>query len=237
MALLTHTAAQGNGTVKITTSGLTTTGATLIVLVGGAINGSNPLQFSDNQGNTYTALNFNTGSASREMQMAYKDGPTTAGANGHTFSLDETGTGTGFPGLAVLVFDNTPSSPFDTQSAGNVSATTTVAGGSVTPSQANNLLVTGGYGDGTAAITVDSGFTKTDALPTVGGSFEGIWAAYLIQTSATAQNPTWTVASNAAAILAMHAAFKENGGGGGGGGSNWGPWILGPNWNRLVQGV
>lgn len=50
-----------------------------------------------------------------------------------------------------------------------------------------------------------------------------------------AVSPVW--ATNSGNVVAAQAMAVTGTGGGGGGGTNWGPWILGPNWNRLVQGV
>jgi hypothetical protein len=61
--------------------------------------------------------------------------------------------------------------------------------------------------------SVDSGFTITDEKPSIGGTSFGAGIAYLVQASATAQNPTWTV--NAVFYCGGSGSFTFGGGGGG----------------------
>src|SRR5204863_2222713 len=79
--------------------------------------------------------------------------------------------------------------------------------GSVTPSQDNEVLVTGYGGDTNATTaTIDSGFTVSDTFAYVGGSNMGGSAAYLIETTAGAKNPTWSAGVNGPAIIATFKA-------------------------------
>ncbi len=213
MGLLVHCAAQASALSTATAGPVDTTGATLIVCIVGNIAGVSAITCTDTNGsgsiNTYTGLTEFVGSASRSMNIFYKYSPTTS----TTHSFLGAGVNIGYPGIAVLVFSNTPTTPYVSESAGGTSGTATVQPGSITPSNANNLLVVGAYGDGANPQTIDSSFTKTDALATSAGTFESIAGAYLLQSSATAQNPTWTCNANAAAYLALMAEFKQNGAG------------------------
>jgi hypothetical protein len=215
MALLTHAVAVATGGADATTSAISTTGATLIVV--GIENISNGVNVTDSASNTWTFGTLFNASSSRKGQMAYCVNPTTSGT--HTFSLLAAG-GAFYPVLTVAAFSNTPAGAFvsEATAAETVSAGTTVqVGSSITPANANNLLVTFVGGDAFATISVDSGFTTTDTSGKVGGTFQGGGLAYIIQTAATAKQPTWTVGSNDATIMALMMEFKENGGGGGGG--------------------
>lgn len=114
---------------------------------------------------------------------------------GHTFTI--TGTGSA-PTLQVLWYSGVKSSadPFDSEAAGGTSnSATTIQAGSVTPTEANCLVLSGLFIDGFKTPTIDGGFTKEQSTTDTNfGHFYGA-AGDLVQTTATAANPTWTVAS------------------------------------------
>jgi hypothetical protein len=92
---------------------------------------------------------------------------------------------------------------------------TALATGSVTPSAANELVVTaeGQGAAGGSPFTINLGFTITDQKAQVGGQADGGGLAYLIQTTATAVNPTWTGVSNGNMVVTI-ATFKAAAAGG-----------------------
>ena len=212
MALLAHTSASVAGSAPISTPAIDTTGATLIVI--GMVNVITDLAglLSDSAGNTWTLKTAIIGTASRFFQFAYCINPTTSGS--HVFTLS--GGNCFYPGLAVLAFSNTPAASFVAISTGaDFGAGTTGQPGSITPSNANNLLVTYCVGDLDTSAVVNGVFhpaaevmLKTTKL--------GACLAYAIQAAATTQNPTWTVGGNSGGVGTQMMEFKENGGGGGG---------------------
>lgn len=214
MALLAHGIAASTATTDATTASLVTTGATLIVIgLENIANNINTGTVTDSASNTWSYGTQFNGSSGRISRMAYCVNPTTSGTHTFTYAALQ---GANYPVIAVAAFSNTPSGSFVSEAAGaeTVAAGTTVQPGSITPGNANNLLVTFVGGDPYSAISINMSFSTTDTLGKVGGITQGGALAYLIQTAATARNPTWTVATNDATIMALMMEFKENGGGG-----------------------
>lgn len=213
IALLGHVSVT-NGT----SASVNTTGATLFVAVNGAASAQVP---TDNQTNTWTAVvNASGGGFGGNAQLSYVNNPTTSAS--HTF----TSTGA-LSGLCVAWYSGTAtSSPLDVSS----SASTQQAG-SITPTGNNYLIVAGSGGPYTAPLTIDLSFTIEDTINGVGGVSYGANLADLIQGTAAAVNPKWDDGGHAIGI-ALIASFKAATGGSA---TNWGPWVVGDRWNRLVQ--
>lgn len=224
MAFLAGVAKGGTGAGSGTSAAIDTTGATLIVIA--LINVFAPDAVADSQVNTWVPLTGIFPGSSRVLQAFYCIAPSTSAA--HTFSG-----GNAAAAIAVAAFSNTPGSDSPSESAGAGSGGTTVQPGTLTPGAANNLMIAYMGGDADTSIAVNGVFAIAAQSLDVPSTHEGIAIAYVIQTAATAQNPTWTVGSNGAVIAAGMAEFIENGGGGGA--TNWGSWIVGNNWNRMVQ--
>lgn len=198
------TGATGTGSTPAVTSGVDTSGSTLIVAnvpffdVGGG-EGS----LTDFYSNTWTKVRLDEfGFVANDIY--YCKNPT-VGA-GHTFSASHT-----YDALNVIGFAGTDlSSPLDQQSAAH-----SVQPGSITPGQANEVLVCAlcFYPDGTQSI--DSGFTVANKQPYNSGVNMGGAIAYLIETTATAKNPTWSTntsyTDNIAVILSFKAAVAGSG--------------------------
>src|SRR6185369_14115871 len=130
MALLSSASMAVAGAADATTTGISTTGATLIVV--GLENVSNFISntaLTDSASNTWTYGTLFTGSSSRYARFVYCVNPSTSGS--HTFSYLATN-GAFYPVVSVLVFDNTPSGAFVSESAGaeTVASGTTVQPGS-----------------------------------------------------------------------------------------------------------
>lgn len=209
MALIASASKDNGGT----TAAIDTTGATLLVIVLSNLNTTPSI--TDSKGNTWTALTRKDGTSSRNGQIFYAGNGAIVGT-GHTFTLSGA---SGAASFAVAAFSETlTASVFDAEAAGGdaSSPTTTVQTGSLTPGVAANLLIAGLAGDAYTSFSIDSGFTIAVSLGKVGFDHQGVAIAYLAQSSATAQNPTWTVSTNDASIIAVMASFKASGGGGGG---------------------
>ncbi len=200
IALVVHAGAPSGDAVSATTAGIDTTGASLLIICGSFIGTSATV--SDSVGgnsNTWTPLT-GTLTGGRSEQLFYCASPTVG--SGHTFTV----TGS-FPAICVVAFSNTAASPFD-QESNNFGGQP----GSITPSEDNEVLVTGlGHSDATSQ-SIDQSFIITDDIAN-GGFSVGAAMAYLIETTATAKNPTWTPSNNGRVSMAT---FKAGTGGGGG---------------------
>lgn len=200
----------GGDTTSVTSGAIDTTGADLIVAW--ATGYLSVVAFSDNKGNTYTPLTVRSNSGGINGRFWYCFGPTVG--TGHTFT-----SGSSYPGIGVLAFNcGLGSDPFDVENGADGTGTS-IQPGSVTPADADNIVVTG-VGEGTTGgtPTVDGGFTEPNAE--ADGAAFSTTIAYLIQSSAAAQNPTWSgITSGGFGNVAGIAVFSAAGGGGGGTGA------------------
>lgn len=189
VVLSTHTAVSGSAP---TTSAINTTGATLLV-VGQSYNGGYTPP-TDSLGNTWSGLPNQA--AIGGMSIWYSSNPIVGASQ--TF----TGAGASF-GMCVMAFSGVLSAnPLDQQN-----GSTTAQPGSITPTQANELIVSYiGGGTDAGPYTIDSGMTITDQLPFVGAVQYSQGCAYSVQTVATAINPTWTGWGNSATEIASFKA-------------------------------
>lgn len=188
---------------SITTAGVNTTGASLLIVCVSSFNNSNATGVSDSKGNTWTALTRRDAGVPQYQRIWYAVNPTVG--TGHTFSYaDSTGHA---PALVAAAYSGTAtSSPFDVENGAGVTGTS-LQTGSVTPANAGSLIVTAlnlNLGSGTA--TIDSGFT-VQVTNSNNGVHDGIIYADLIETSIVAKNPTWTP-SGSAQMAAAIAVFK-----------------------------
>jgi hypothetical protein len=138
--------------------------------------------------------------------------PATVGT-GHTFSLS----GGTFAAVGAVAWAGGATSSIDDQenSAGGGGGATTLAAGSITPGFPNTLVLAAIVcSDGADPSSINGGFTIAVHLAAGGANF-GVGIAYLVQTTATAANPTWTLTSGATYAAATIANFKPSAGGGG----------------------
>lgn len=208
-ALVAHAAAGGTQNT-VTTTGVDTTGANLLIVCV-SFDTTSTQTISDSKSNTWTALTKTTSSSAGAV-CYYSKNPT-VGAS-HTFS--NTGA-SNFSSIFMEAFSGADtSSPFD-QENGATNSSTTLQPGSVTPSQNNEVIVTFlGFNTAGTPISIDGGFTQSDtAVDFSSGNHYGGAMAYLIQTSATAANPTWTrtnTQTNSARIATFKAAAATTAG-------------------------
>lgn len=193
VSFVTHIAAVSSNHSAVTTSTLDTSACTshcLIVAFVAAYQGANPT-VSDSLGNTWILQKDVPGYYINAAVYATFS-PTVGSAQ--TFTV-----GGYNPSIAVEVFSGVASGPNQTNGADHLSPAST---GSVTPTNANELVVTGGgaWLNPTYTPTVSAGFTLVDSLPQtqtgITGNGAGIESAYQIQTAATAENATWTCAND-----------------------------------------
>jgi hypothetical protein len=210
-SLVAHTLA--NGDPSVTTSGIDTSGADLLV-VGIAINEQNEsITFSDSKSNTWALKSFGNGVAgtgNSPSVLLYRAYNAVVGS-GHTITVTYPHSGT-FVSAALLAFSGSlvSSDPYDTQNANqNTAGAATVATGSVTPAENNELLVSIAAFENLAGsgYSTDGGFTISDTS----SSARECAIGYLIQTTASAVNLTWASNAGSAQNATALAVFKSSG--------------------------
>lgn len=202
ISVLAHVCTGGNNLTTVTTP-INTTGSSLIVVEVTSYIGVSGPSFSDNQSNTWTTLTQQSGSEP-QTQFYYVASPNTNSS--HTFTYSGSNS---FASVCVIALSGTATSPFDQQNGAITSTSATGQPGSVTPGQANEIVITAvGYNGGGDVSSINSGFTISDHIPFSSGGYEGSGMAYLIQTSATAANPTFTLTTSVPSITAVIATFK-----------------------------
>lgn len=205
--LVAFAAASATNPNTVTTAEINTTAANLIVIaVSAASSAGDSIYPSDSQSNTWTGLTWRDSGVGggNSVRIFYCYAPTTNSS--HTFSFPHSSS---YATILVMAFSGMASSPFDVEG-GNAftSAVTSFPSGSVTPSQANTIVITAlAVGDLSTAPSIDSGFTVQCVGPGVGGSSWAGAAGYKVLTAASAQNPTWTTAASSIGATST-AVFK-----------------------------
>ena len=174
----------------VTTDAIDTTGASLIVIALSSYSQTGAI--SDSEGNTWAPLTM-YGSGAERQQLYYCENPTTDSS--HTFTNSGS---TNYPALSVIALEN--AGVYDGEESGNTSASP----GSVTPTENDCVVITGLTGNGDSA-GVGSGFAiAASADYVVGASMQGA-IAYKIQTTVSAESPSWN-AGNASSIAVFRKA-------------------------------
>lgn len=184
IALVTNVAS-GTDSGGTTSAGIDTTGANLIVAHISFSSGTTPT-FSDSKGNTWTALTTRDAPASISGKLYYCVGSITVGS-AHTFTISGANS---FSSLFVEAFSGADAFDQESGAGGNEG---TVQPGSLTPPSDGAVFVCGLNQSDSATATIDSSFTKTNSLDLSGGNYFGGAIAYLIQATAAAVNPTWSI--------------------------------------------
>lgn len=204
---LTEVSAGSSDGSTVTTGAIDTTGATFLIAVVSGF-GTAPT-LSDSKSNSWTALT-ERGLGSAAEKLFYVVSGTVG--SGHTFTANNN-----FPSVAVIAFSGSHASPFDAET-GAGGSSSTLQPGSITPAEDNELLVTGLSWNNANAASINGGFSIATQVAIAGGQHLAVAIAYLIQTTAAAANPTWTVTSGNDLATGM-AAFKAAAAGGGSGGA------------------
>lgn len=204
IALVANDSAQSTNSNGFTSGSIDTTGANFLIVhlstngTGGSI--------SDSKSNTWVPLTESGGGAfaARQSRLFYVENATVG--SGHTFTV--TGTAI-FPSIEYAAFSGVATSTsFDVENKNANNFTTTISTGSVTPSVNDELVVTGISFDDNTGVAIDSGFTISDTEQLGGGVAIGGALAYLIQTTATAKNPTWSWTNSTFENATTIACFK-----------------------------
>jgi hypothetical protein len=201
--VMATSAGSSNAGDSVTSSAINTTGATLFVAVQ-VEQDTSFNTFSDSQGMTWNALTSQSGTNNAE-RVVYATG---TGTGSHTFSI---GTGGGFPCLAVIAFSGMATVAVFGQQTGSVSdSVSTIQPGSITPVFNDAVLVLGVDSGGETLSSVNGGFAipSNGTTAFVNGQHFGCGIAYLIQTTATAANPTATLTSTANTAAVTMGSFR-----------------------------
>jgi len=205
-SLIANVAAGSTTGNTITTAGIDTTGASfLVAVISDYAGGSSTI--SDSKSNTWAALTAYSSNNDR-VCIYYVTTPTVGSA--HTFT--STGTGNYSVISAAAFSGSAASSPFDQQTGqNNYNANTpgkSIVVGSITPTEDNELVVTGLTGFAANTVSIDLSFSITNQTTFVGSQHLLGAMAYKIQTTAAAVNPTWSWPTTDMTCAAAIASFK-----------------------------
>lgn len=184
----TAACAGASGGNSATTAAVSMTGSTLLVM--GCASSANAAM-SDSSSNTWVAATQRSANAAK-IQFFYVFSPTVSGSQ--TFTCTATA---GTASVCGYGFSSTDTTGTVDQENGDAQFgfKTSLATGSVTPSTAGQVLVSGlsfeATNTGGNTPTIDLSFNTPITLNFSSGN-NGISLSYLIQTSAAATNPTWT---------------------------------------------
>jgi hypothetical protein len=203
---IAHTTAgcPGGDFKTVTTPAIDTTGADLIVISVSAFTAANPT-VSSNKAGTYNLLQIRVVGGAISNRLFYAAGPTVG--SGHTFTASHPTTNV-FPSISVEAWSFSHASPFDQQNGAASAGVTSLATGSITPSEDGELIFAGlGAGANSGTNSINSGFTIGDQTQHDGANHEGVSIAYFEQGAAAAINPTWSC-TNSVALAVTIASFK-----------------------------
>ncbi len=200
ISLVVETDAFANN--AITTPPVNTTGSDLLI-VSGSWYSNIGSSVSDSKSNTWYSLTAQQTSPIALINRLFYASSAISGT-GHTATLSGV---SNFGSIGFQAWSGISPAPFDVEngSLNNTSGLTSIQTGSVTPSQNNCLIVASIVFESGGTLSIDSGFTLT-RYGDPSGERGGI--AYLIQDTAAAVNPTWSISSNfgpygAAATIAV----------------------------------
>ncbi len=201
--------------IETVTGAIDTTGATLLTLwigeAGGSL-GAAAENFTDNKGNTWVALAQTgaTGTTDGAWWYSYNKagGALSVGSNHKITST----TVTGGSSLVSLIFYawsgtfSTATNPFGLQAQG------TNPSGSITPAVNNSLVLSGmavsNFGP-PSTCTATGSLTAIVILESRNTSAMTACTGYIVQTSATAFNPTWSPSNSGSPQPTSSASFSE----------------------------
>ena len=202
IALVSSASASSNQ-VTAHTSTIDTSGATLLIASIAQDQSVAAFAPTDFYTNTWVQLTTQATTSGARITIWYVKNPTVG--TGHDFTASAGGS---FNSIIVAAFNKTDRTQNVDQQTGTFSnAAASLATGSITPSAANELVVTA-MGGATATSSVDSGFTQIVNLPLVASNAYQNSLAYKVQTTAAAVNPIWTPASSSA-LAVTQGSFKH----------------------------
>lgn len=205
IALVAHVPIVSAGLTGGTSAAIITTGATGLYFAVASYIGFTPPTVSDSKINTWVPRTVYSGVIAR-IVIFYCENPVVG--SGHTFTI--AGGTTAASGCIAAFSGTLTASSYDVESGADTGGSPASAKpGSATPSGANELAIAAVCVTTTVsgALAVDSGFTITDEVTFSTGVREGCGLAYLIQTTATAENPSFSTFTGAGFDIAVAQAF------------------------------
>ena len=208
VATLGQGSTDGNG---FTSSTVNCTGADFLVVAANV----DPATYtiSDSQANTWAYYSGPTSFGGRYGVIWYVVNPSVSSSQ--TFTISGSGHQPSINVLALSGVDT--ASPVDQVSAGDSNLFSgTIQPGSVTPGSDNQIVlaVVGGIIDNTTTVSVNGGFTISSQVAQADGLRDLCALAYLIQTTATAANPTFTASAGGLTLSSKSITVKAASGGG-----------------------
>jgi len=211
--------------VDTVTLTLNSTGGNLIHVAVSEYQGAGAFcTLADSNGITWNLRD--TRSVSGSIQLRLWDAQPTGGqvGAGHSFTCQATGQ-TNLSSMAVVVWANAAASASFQSATGNVAcmACSTATTPSVTPANANSLVITAVAFDGPGSpipdtSSISGSFTIREHMPcnacdapaTGTADGFGIGFAYLVQTAAASAGPTWTLNTAVDNVVTDIAVYKSN---------------------------
>jgi hypothetical protein len=194
IALITSDSAGSSDNNGVTTAGVNTSGANLIVLSTSTQSSPTP---TDDYSNTWTGLTVRVGAFAGDLAFWYCLSPS-VGA-GHTFSIAGSGEGASvcmaaFSGVNAYHSEN-----------GLSPQATNPSAGSVTPPEDGCLIVTAAaiYNGNASHATIGSPYTLQAFVNGLNSTHWDSTLAYYIQPTAGSVNPSWTSDADVAAAVAV----------------------------------
>ena len=203
ISVVSHTSAgstNGSSVTAPSSGGLNITGANLLLIACATYSANCPTPTLSPSVCTLSPLNIYV--VGSRFQWFYCYGPT------GTSSLTASVSGAANPSLGIIAYSTTSGSSVDQQNGGGIGSGTSFTPGSVTPLHPNELVVSGtAFSLAITGLSITGGFTILDQVAQSAGNCEGLVTAYLVQTTATAANPTlnWT---NSAGTGGANATFQ-----------------------------
>lgn len=190
IALVDHKIAGGSATNTTTSAAMNSTNANFLSVGYNFYNVLNIPALSDSKGNTFTTtLSVEHSDTALTQGFYYASGTPVVGSS-HTFTLSAALAC--YPSISPAAFSGVKTtSPIDQQNNNKTASSTTLAVGSVTPSEDNELLLACCADSWTGTVTVNAG-SMLDQLAAVGGFSYALATAYEIQTTATVRNLTFS---------------------------------------------
>lgn len=220
IALAQSVSAGAPGADSTTTGSLTTTASGSTFIIGAHWQGgSTPPTISDSKSNTYTLIGSvrqvdNNGSFLSHIGLWYVENGT--GGSSHTFTAAKTG---GYTSVyAGEITGGLTSGILDQNTGAALDASSPVTSGSITTTQAAELLIglVGTYHTGSGpAYTANNSFSIAQQITDATNYWTGCLVSRVVSSTGTYE--TDVSVTNLTQGAALIATFKEDGGGGGGG--------------------
>ena len=218
-ALIDDATGTSPDTEIVTSGAIDSTGANL--LVSGLGSSWNTKPFFDSKSNTWSQVRSELENFDFDRQASIAWSTPTSVGSGHTGSHGQA-LSSNYQAIVFAAFSGAAaSSPEDQTADDYISSTESIQAGSITPTEANELIIAVLCSRSDVEVSIDSGFTIIAQIPaSESPQYRAVAMAYKIQTSAEAVNPTWSWTGAHAAVAIIH-SFKAGAGGGGGGGNPW----------------